>query len=101
MGAGSSPRPYSPGGGWRKPHPCHATPAAPRPELSLCGHCLMTDLTAIQTIVIVMLENRSFDHILGHLSCGALANGTAVDGLKEPLQREAYENLFEGESYYP
>jgi len=61
----------------------------------------MTDLTAIQTIVIVMLENRSFDHILGHLSYGALANGTAVDGLKEPLQREAYENLFEGESYYP
>ena len=61
----------------------------------------MTDLTAIQTIVIVMIENRSFDHILGHLSYGALANGTAVDGLKEPLQREAYENLFEGESYYP
>jgi phospholipase C len=61
----------------------------------------MTDLAAIQTIVIVMLENRSFDHILGHLSLPDLGNGTAVDGLKAPLQQEAYENLFEGESYFP
>jgi phospholipase C len=61
----------------------------------------MTDLSAIRTIVLVMLENRSFDHILGHLSLPGLGNGTTVDGLKAPLEQEAYENLFEGESYYP
>lgn len=61
----------------------------------------MTDLSLVDTIVIVMLENRSFDHMLGHLSFGVFANGTNVEGLKAPLQRKEYENIFGAETYYP
>lgn len=61
----------------------------------------MSALDQIDTIVMVMLENRSFDHLLGHLSCGAHANGSGADGLTEPLARDAYANVFQGERYYP
>ncbi len=61
----------------------------------------MTSLSRVDTIVIVMLENRSFDHMLGHLSLGAYANGSDADGLTEPLVRDTYANVFEGEPYYP
>jgi phospholipase C len=61
----------------------------------------MTDLSLIDTIVIVMLENRSFDHMLGHLSLDPYANGSAIEGLKEPLNRLEYENVADGEPYYP
>lgn len=61
----------------------------------------MTALDQIDTIVLVMLENRSFDHRLGHLSYGPHANGTRVEGLTEPLNRNDYANVFEGEAYYP
>ncbi len=61
----------------------------------------MTDLSLIDTIVIVMLENRSFDHMLGHLSLPKHANGSTVEGLKAPLKRVEYENLHGGEPFYP
>jgi len=61
----------------------------------------MIDLVAVETIVLVMLENRSFDHILGHLSYGPYANGTRADGLREPLDAIEYENLYRGETFYP
>ena len=61
----------------------------------------MTDLGLIDTIVIVLLENRSFDHVLGHLSYGEFRNGTEVDGLHDPLQRTEYKNLYGGQAYYP
>ena len=61
----------------------------------------MTDLSLIDTIVIVMLENRSFDHVLGHLSYGPYANGSSIEGLKAPLNRPEYENVADGEPYYP
>jgi phospholipase C len=57
------------------------------------------DLNLIDTIVIVMMENRSFDHMLGHLSFRQYANGTKVDGLRDPLNK--YENIYAGEPYYP
>jgi phospholipase C len=41
----------------------------------------MIKLDAIKTIVVVMLENRSFDHMLGYLSLPPF-NRTDVDGLK-------------------
>lgn len=59
------------------------------------------DLNLIETIVIVMMENRSFDHMLGHLSYRQYANRTKVDGLQDPLNQQAYENIYEGEPYYP
>ncbi len=61
----------------------------------------MTSLDLVDTIVLVMLENRSFDHMLGHLSYGQYSNGSDVDGLTEPLERDDYVNIFEGEAYYP
>jgi len=62
----------------------------------------MSVLDQIDTIVFMMLENRSFDHMLGHLSLPPFADGTDVDGLKAPLNNPAYENVdASGQSYYP
>ena len=41
----------------------------------------MAKLDPIKTIVVVMMENRSFDHMLGYLSLPPF-NRTEVDGLK-------------------
>lgn len=49
----------------------------------------------IKTVVLLMFENRSFDHMLGHLSLENI--NTAVDGLKQPMS--AYDNLYNGSSY--
>jgi phospholipase C len=61
----------------------------------------MSALDQIDTIVLLMLENRSFDHMLGHLSYGRYANGSDVDGITSPLRRDAWANVFQGEAYYP
>jgi len=61
----------------------------------------MPDLGLIDTIVIIMMENRSFDNMLGHLSCQHYDNRKEVDGLTYPLKRIEYQNIFEGETYYP
>ena len=61
----------------------------------------MTSLDLVDTIVLVMLENRSFDHMLGHLSFGGFANRSGADGITEPLERDAYANVFQGEAYFP
>lgn len=61
----------------------------------------MTNLSQIETIIIVMLENRSFDHMLGHLSYRQYRNGTTVDGLQSPLENDDYSNPFELKPYYP
>lgn len=61
----------------------------------------MTDLSLVDTIVVVMLENRSFDHILGHLSYAQYANGSTIEGLKAPLRKLEYENVEGAEAYYP
>jgi len=61
------------------------------------------DLTQIRTIAILMLENRSFDHLFSHLSLA----GHPVDGLKGTINadgrvmNDAYANGFEGRAYYP
>ena len=61
----------------------------------------MTDLSKVETIVFLMFENRSFDHMLGHLSLPNFGNRTDVEGLTEPLERPEYENRFQGDAYYP
>jgi phospholipase C len=56
-------------------------------------------LKGIDHIVVVMLENRSFDHMLGYLSLPVDLGGrgrTDVDGLKGPTVNV---NLHAGESY--
>lgn len=52
----------------------------------------------VETIVIVMLENRSFDHMLGYLSLRAGTNRTDVDGIADPTTA-AYINDSAGETY--
>lgn len=38
----------------------------------------------VDTIVVVMMENRSFDHVLGYLSSPAYGNRRDVDGIADP-----------------
>ena len=54
-------------------------------------------LDAIKTIVILQFENRSFDHMLGHLSFDNI--NPAVDGLQQDLSR--YQNFYKGDAYTP
>lgn len=46
----------------------------------------------VDTIVVVMMENRSFDHVLGYLRHPAYGNRTDVDGIAD-LANEAYVNV--------
>lgn len=57
--------------------------------------------TLIDTVVIIMFENRSFDHVLGHLSLDGSVYGSRVDGLKKPLKHTRYENVCATQLYYP
>jgi phospholipase C len=57
----------------------------------------MSILDKVKTMVLVMFENRSFDHMLGHISLDDPAS--LVDGLKHPLSQ--YENLYQGDVYNP
>ncbi len=50
----------------------------------------------VSTVVIAMTENRSFDHMLGHLRLEGIV---PVDGLEPPL--EAYQNPYQGRAYHP
>ena len=52
----------------------------------------------VETIVIVMLENRSFDHMLGYLSLKEETNRTDIDGIADPTTL-AYINDSAGETY--
>ena len=61
----------------------------------------MSALDQVDTIVLLMLENRSFDHLLGHLSLGACANNSGADGLADPLVRPQYLNSYQMQAYYP
>jgi phospholipase C len=40
----------------------------------------------VKTIVVVIMENRSFDHVLGHLSSPQFGNRTNVEGIADPAQ---------------
>jgi phospholipase C len=51
----------------------------------------------ISTIVLVVFENRSFDHMLGHLKYEGFA--PTVDGLETDLSK--YKNFYKGGEYVP
>ncbi len=59
----------------------------------------MTDLSLVDTIVFLMMENRSFDHMLGHLSLSG--SMPQVDGLHAPLDQDQYANPHDGRVYHP
>ena len=59
----------------------------------------MAALDEIRTLVILMLENRSFDHMLGHLSLED--PHLDVEGLRDPAQNPRYANVFQNRVYRP
>lgn len=56
-------------------------------------------LKKVKTVVLLMFENRSFDHMLGHLSIEGIQ--PFADGLHNPLNQDIYKNLYKGDAYYP
>lgn len=57
-------------------------------------------LQDIETFVIVILENRSFDHMVGYLSLANANPPMPVDGLRDdPVWQANYGNDFGGASY--
>jgi hypothetical protein len=54
----------------------------------------------IKTIIVVMMENRSFDHLLGSLRLAGPDQRTDVDGLISPGD-PAYDNPHAGSSNFP
>lgn len=57
-------------------------------------------LSDIETIVIVIMENRSFDHLCGYLSLASTPSPLAVTGLSDdPAWRAPLANMFGGEAY--
>ncbi len=61
----------------------------------------MSVLDNVDTIVFLMLENRSFDHVLGHMSLPGSGARAVVNGLSSPLSQAAYRNRYQGETYSP
>jgi phospholipase C len=58
-------------------------------------------ISDIETIVVLMLENRSFDNVLGHLSHPKFGARTDVDGLQDEQQTAQYDNFFDHQAYKP
>lgn len=57
-------------------------------------------ITDVDTIIFVMLENRSFDHMLGYLSLDETAKGLPVDGLRsDKTWQWPWANLARGAEY--
>jgi phospholipase C len=57
-------------------------------------------LADIETIVIVILENRSFDHTVGYLSLTSTSPPLPVEGLRDdPAWRDPLANPWSGASY--
>src|SRR5438046_10693662 len=54
----------------------------------------MAALGSIKRIFVLMLENRSFDHMLGYLS---LKGALPVNGLRHPL--DPHTNTYNGQPY--
>src|SRR2546427_11650187 len=63
---------------------------------------------AVDTIVLVMLENRSFDHLLGWMSLPPYGNRTDIEGLKgridsttRELTNPAHRNRARNQVWHP
>ena len=53
----------------------------------------------VRTVILLMFENRSFDHMLGHLSYENI--NPNINGLKDPLPQDPYRNLYNQKPYFP
>src|SRR6202043_616385 len=76
-------------------------PPSGAPTLVLPGPATTPgDLSKVDHIVVVMMENRSFDHMLGYLS--KEGGRSDVEGLKwENDSNRTQFNYYEGRFYYP
>lgn len=67
----------------------------------------MSALDTVETVAIVMMENRSFDHMLGHLSLPEFGGWDEVDGLEGELDENGrlrnwdYMNPYATEPRFP
>lgn len=61
----------------------------------------MAGIDEIDTIVVVMMENRSFDHVLGHLHHPEYGNRPEIDGLNDPDSTPDYNNFYQNQAYKP
>ncbi len=63
---------------------------------------MTVDLAQIQTIVILMMENRSFDHMLGYLRLLTYGGNMNVDGVRDDQAwLNAVANTWDGAAYQP
>jgi phospholipase C len=73
-----------------------SVPPAPTQTVAAPNDQAVGRLNAIDHVVVVMLENRSFDHMLGYLSLPAEQGGRGrsdLDGLSDPsVNRNTYDN---------
>ncbi|MGA7871541.1 MAG: alkaline phosphatase family protein [Candidatus Binatus sp.] len=61
-----------------------------------------TDLAQIQTVIILLMENRSFDHMLGYLRLPACGGNINVDGVRDDQAwLNAVANKWQGFLYQP
>jgi phospholipase C len=61
-----------------------------------------TDLAQLKTIVILLMENRSFDHMLGYLRLPKYGGNLNVDGVRDDQAwLNAVANKWDGVSYEP
>lgn len=60
----------------------------------------MSALEEIQTIVVLMMENRSFDNVLGHLRHPRYGKRSEIDGI-DPVSAFEYANFCENQEYQP
>jgi phospholipase C len=58
-------------------------------------------LDQIKTIVVVIMENRSFDHVLGYLSLPQYGGRTDVDGLVNPDTDPRFASEYDHQIYRP
>ena len=73
-----------------QPVPATVQPMPIHPALKSADPTL-TNLSTVEHIVVLMMENRSFDHMLGYLS---LEEGRSIDGLKAGMS-----NSYGGKKY--
>jgi phospholipase C len=61
----------------------------------------MASLNQIDTIVVVMLENRSFDHVLGYLRLPSFDSRQDIDGLINTDTDPRFANIYDHQIYRP
>jgi hypothetical protein len=65
------------------------------------GETMSIDLNLIKTIVVVMMENRSFDNLLGYLNLGPY-NGNKLEGVSAyPAWLDKVASVYNATKYRP